>query len=52
MPIARVVQVMAETGHHHLPVLDGHGALIGMVTQSDVLRALFHVNMEELTLIA
>ncbi len=52
MPIARVVQVMAETGHHHLPVLDDHGALIGMVTQSDVLRALFHVNMEELTLIA
>jgi CBS domain-containing membrane protein len=52
MPIARVVQVMAETGHHHLPVLDDQGILIGMVTQSDVLSALFHVNAAELALTA
>ncbi|WIJ26401.1 HPP family protein [Devosia sp. RR2S18] len=52
MPIARVVQVMAETGHHHLPVLDDQGILIGVVTQSDVLSALFHVNAEELALTA
>jgi CBS domain-containing membrane protein len=52
MPIARVVQVMAETGHHHLPVPDDQGILIGVVTQSDVLSALFHVNAEELALTA
>lgn len=47
-PIARVVQVMAETGHHHVPVVDAAGKLAGMVTQSDVVAALFHVNQAEL----
>jgi CBS domain-containing membrane protein len=47
-PIARVVQVMAETGHHHVPVVDAEGQLAGMVTQSDVVAALFHVNQAEL----
>lgn len=47
-PIARVVQVMAETGHHHVPVVDAAGTLAGMVTQSDVVAALFHVNQAEL----
>lgn len=51
-PIARVVQVMAETGHHHVPVVDGGGKLAGMVTQSDVVAALFHVNQAELALSA
>ncbi len=47
-PLARVVQVMAETGHHHVPVVDATGKLAGMVTQSDVVAALFHVNQAEL----
>jgi CBS domain-containing membrane protein len=51
-PIARVVQVMAETGHHHVPVVDGTGKLAGMVTQSDVVAALFRVNQAELELSA
>lgn len=51
-PIARVVQVMAETGHHHVPVVDADGKLAGMVTQSDVVAALFHVNQAELALSA
>ena len=51
-PIARVVQVMAETGHHHVPVVDNQGALAGMVTQSDIVTALFKVNQSELALSA
>lgn len=51
-PIARIVQVMAETGHHHVPVVDAEGKLAGMVTQSDVVAALFHVNQAELALSA
>jgi CBS domain-containing membrane protein len=51
-PIARVVQVMAETGHHHVPVVDSEGVLAGMVTQSDVVAALFRVNQSELALSA
>jgi len=51
-PIARVVQVMAETGHHHIPVVEPDGALAGMVTQSDVVAALFRVNAAELALSA
>lgn len=51
-PIARVVQVMAETRHHHLPVVAADGTLAGMVTQSDVVAALFRVNAAELALTA
>lgn len=51
-PIARVVQVMAETRHNHVPVVDNEGQLAGMVTQSDVVAALFKVNQSELALSA
>ncbi|SFV28570.1 CBS domain-containing membrane protein [Devosia crocina] len=51
-PIARIVQVMAETGHHHVPVVDAESRLVGMVTQSDVVAALFRVNAAELALSA
>ncbi|KKB77005.1 hypothetical protein VW35_15890 [Devosia soli] len=47
-PIARVAQVMAETGHHHVPVVDSEGKLAGMVTQSDIVTVLFNVNKLEL----
>jgi CBS domain-containing membrane protein len=51
-PIAHVVQVMVESGHHHLPVVTADGHLAGMVTQSDVVAALFRVNRVELSLSA
>jgi len=40
---ARVAELMAtfdETGHHHLPILDEDRRIAGIVTLSDVLRAL------------
>lgn len=48
MPLAMVVQLMLRTGHHHLPVVEDSGALAGMVTQTDVVTALFHANIEDL----
>lgn len=52
MPIAMLVQVMLDGGHHHLPVVADNGALAGMVTQSDVVAALFSANAGELLRVA
>ncbi|MHA6732389.1 CBS domain-containing protein [Devosia sp. A369] len=49
-PIARVVQVVAETGHHHVPVVTPDGHLAGIARQSDVVAAVFRVNRTELAL--
>jgi CBS domain-containing membrane protein len=51
-PIALVVQLMLETGHHHLPVATGDGQLQGMVTQSDLIAALLGADIKGLALIA
>ena len=42
-PIAQIVPIMADAGLHHLPVVDEDGRLMGMVTQSDVMAAMFAV---------
>jgi len=52
MPIAMVVQLMADTGHHHLPVVSDEGELLGMVTQSDVVEALFRANIADIARVA
>jgi CBS domain-containing membrane protein len=52
MPIALVMQLMLDSGHHHLPVADDSGKLQGMVTQSDLVGALFGAHAEELAKIA
>jgi CBS domain-containing protein len=38
--VAHVGQLMADTGWKSLPVVDDRGALVGMVSRSDVIRAL------------
>lgn len=45
--IARLVPFMADQGLHHLPVVDEDSRLVGMVTQSDVVAALFAVAAHE-----
>lgn len=41
MPIAQIAPAMADTGLHHLPVVDAKGKLIGIITKSDLLAAAF-----------
>ena len=41
--LAQIVPFMADAGLHHLPVVDADGRLVGMVTQSDVMAAMFAV---------
>lgn len=38
--VAELVPLFAVEGHHHIPVVDGDHRLIGIITQSDVVRAL------------
>ncbi|UIJ70757.1 HPP family protein [Aurantimonas sp. HBX-1] len=40
-PIADLVRLMGEAGVHHTPVTDSAGRLIGLVTQTDLVNALF-----------
>jgi CBS domain-containing membrane protein len=40
-PIAELVPVMANAGLHHIPVVDGQGVFVGIVSQSDLLGALY-----------
>lgn len=39
-PIGDLLPLFASTGHHHVPVLDAERRLVGIITQSDVVRAL------------
>lgn len=38
--LVELLPLFSEGGHHHLPVVDANSRLIGMITQSDVFRAL------------
>ncbi|MFM0169343.1 CBS domain-containing protein [Paraburkholderia sediminicola] len=37
-----IVPMFAKHGHHHIPVVDSHGQLVGMMTQADVISGLYH----------
>lgn len=39
-PLADLLPLFASTGHHHVPVIDADKKLVGMITESDVVRAL------------
>jgi CBS domain-containing membrane protein len=39
-PIGELLPLFAGTGHHHVPVIDDEKRLVGIITQSDVVRAL------------
>jgi CBS domain-containing membrane protein len=41
---ARMIDLLplfSREGHHHLPIINGQQVLVGMVTESDVIRALY-----------
>ncbi|MET0291742.1 MAG: HPP family protein [Steroidobacteraceae bacterium] len=39
--VIELVPMFSEGGHHHLPILDGGDRLVGIVTESDLMRALY-----------
>lgn len=44
--IAKLVPAMADMGLHHMPVVDAENRLVGIVTQSDLIAALFQRRLE------
>jgi len=45
--IAELVPIFAQSGHHHIPVIDNENRLVGMITQSDVILALYNQKLIE-----
>jgi CBS domain-containing membrane protein len=39
-PLTELVPVFSEGGHRHLPIIDAERRLVGIVTQSDLIRAM------------
>ena len=39
--VIEVVKLFSEGGHHHIPVVGQNSQLVGMITQSDFVRALY-----------
>ena len=39
-PLIELVPLFSEAGHHHIPVIDERQRLVGMLTQTDLVRAL------------
>ena len=44
-PITDLVPMFANHGHHHIPVVDATGHLIGMITQVDLISGLYRQTM-------
>jgi CBS domain-containing membrane protein len=40
-PLTELVPLFSQEGHHHIPVIDAQARLIGIITQSDLVRALY-----------
>jgi CBS domain-containing membrane protein len=40
-PVSDLVHQLSENNLHHIPVLDDTGKVVGMVTQSDLIAALY-----------
>jgi CBS domain-containing membrane protein len=45
-PIAELVPAFSDQGLHHLPVVDAQDRVVGMVTQSDLVMALFRAGVQ------
>jgi len=46
-PIVELVPLMSNLGLHHIPVVDDAGLFVGVVSQSDVLAALYESRLAE-----
>lgn len=45
-PIAELVPLFADTGHHHIPIVGVEARLVGILTQSDVVAALSQIGKQ------
>ena len=45
--LTELVPLFSDRGFHHLPVIDSARRVVGMVTQSDVVAALYRARLEE-----
>lgn len=39
-PLMELMPLFSESGHHHIPIVDEQSRLVGIITQSDLVRAL------------
>ena len=39
--VAELMPIFTEHGHHHIPIIDGENRLVGIITESDFVRALY-----------
>jgi CBS domain-containing membrane protein len=39
--VVELLPLFSEGGHHHIPIVNGKHKLVGMITQSDFVRALY-----------
>lgn len=39
--VTELVSLFSREGHHHIPVIDDHQKLVGIITQSDLVRSLY-----------
>lgn len=46
-PVVELVALMADSGHHHIPVVDHEARFAGIVTQSDVVAALYESRLAD-----
>lgn len=42
--VAELMPLFTEGGHHHIPIIDDDKRLVGIITQSDFVRALFQAD--------
>ncbi|APW40942.1 hypothetical protein RD110_24795 [Rhodoferax koreense] len=40
-PLTELVPLFSEDGHHHIPIIDADTRLVGVITQSDLVRTLY-----------
>lgn len=45
--VVELVPIFAESGHHHIPIIDDELRLAGMITQSDLILALYNQRLRE-----
>ncbi len=39
--VVELVPLFSEGGHHHIPIIDPERRLVGIITQSDLVRSLY-----------